>query len=597
MLVRVRLLGAPQILRGGEPQKPRGRKSWALLARLALSSRPLGRAGLARMLFGRASDPAGALRWSLADLRRALGRPDLLKGDPLSLRPDSELDIDVLRIDGTSAPLAELDGELLGGMEPEDCPEFSSWLIVERHRLRARLENMLRDGALRRSANGDWTGALSLAGRAVTLNPLDEPLQEIFVRCLAMSGDRRGAAAHVDRCEELFARELGTKPSVALRMAASRRAEPGGAAPAAGKAAVTSLLEAGEAAVDAGAVDAGIDALRRSLAEAKRVGDPALAARSALALGGALVHALRGRDEEGASLLHEAVVMARRSEQAKVASDALRHLGYVDVQAGRREQARRVLDEAAELAAGNDEAMSAILGVRGMNLSDFGSYAEAAHALEESVDRALACDKHRQAAWSLSLLGRVHLLRGDLDEAAASLERSLEYVRAERWKAFAPWPQTLWAELKMREGGSPDDEIVESMRGTFALACQVADPCWEGMAARTLALLASRRGDHPGAHRWIDEAETRCNRVVDRYVWMQAYVMDGQCEVLIRDQRMDDAAAIAGQMAALAARTEQLEHLVRALAYQGQAGDDTAMIRARAVAEEVDNDALKEWLG
>ncbi|MDH5674938.1 MAG: hypothetical protein OEZ06_22605 [Myxococcales bacterium] len=593
----VRLLGAPRVVGGDQSLQPRGRKSWALLARLALASRPLSREELAQMLFCQAARPANALRWALADLRRSLERPDLLKGDPLELRPDAQLDIDVLHVDGQQAlHMPELDAELLSGMEPEDCPEFSFWLTVERHRLGARLEDSLREGALRRAARGDWGGALQLAGRAVSKNALSEPLQELFIRCLAMSGDRRGALAQAQRVEELFLKELGAKPSVTLRMAAGNRAEVGGTPPASGRAAVRSLLEAGQAAVDAGAVDAGLDTLRRALGEAKRHADPVLGSRCALALGSALVHAVRGRDEEGAALLHEALVQARSGEQPMLAAHALRELGYVDVQAGRRRQAARSLDEASALAAGDDAALCAILGVRGMSLSDFGAYGEAAEVLQESVDRAMLCERRRQAAWSLSLLGRLHLLRDELEQARGFLERSNELAQSERWTAFAPWPQTLSAELLMRRASRDRDAIAESLQGTFALACQVADPCWEGVSARAIALLSSQAGDRDEARHWMHEADTRANRVVDLYVWVQAYVLEGQCQLLLLEGREAELAERAARLAELSARTEQREHLVRALSYQGRAGNPTARIQAQAVAREVDNPALHGWL-
>jgi DNA-binding SARP family transcriptional activator len=596
MSVQDRLLGAPAITGVDDSPPPRGRKSWALLARIVLSSRALGRDELGRLLFSQAADPAATLRWSLADLRRSLGRSDLLKGDPVTLRDVEGIEFDVRGVDAGDTPLADVDGELLAGMEPDDCPEFSTWLTVERHRLRARLEDTLRNAAHRRAGAGDWRGALELAGRAVRLNPLDEPLQELRVRCRAMSGDRRGAEAQVERCTQLFRDELGFEPSVSLRLAAGRRAQPGGAPPGAGRSAVNSLLQAGQAAVDAGAVDAGIDTLRRSLTDAKSIGEPALAARCALALGGALVHALRGRDEEGSTLLHEAVVLARRGDQSRVAAGALRELGYVDVQSGRRRQATRNLEEAEQLAAGDDQALASILGVRGMGLSDFGRYDDAIEVLQESVDRALSSKRPRQAAWSGALIGRVHVLRQEYDAAMEHVERALGLVAAERWTAFAPYPQALQAELAALGGRTPTDEIMESLQGTFALACQVADPCWEGMAARGMAVVSSRAGDHALAGRWIGEAQTRCNRVVDRYVWMQAYVMDGRCEVLLNEGRGDEAAQAAAEMAELSARTEQREHLVRALAYQGRGGDATALVQARAVAREVDNPALQRWL-
>ena len=73
MTVVVRLLGAPSVETDGAPTTPaRGRKSWALLSLLVLSERPPTRQRLATLLFPDADDPLGALRWSLADLRRSL---------------------------------------------------------------------------------------------------------------------------------------------------------------------------------------------------------------------------------------------------------------------------------------------------------------------------------------------------------------------------------------------------------------------------------------------------------------------------------------------------------------------------------------------
>ncbi|MCU1474389.1 MAG: transcriptional regulator, family, partial [Amnibacterium sp.] len=63
--VRVRLLGRPAVeaADGSPPAHPRGRKTWALLARIALADRPVGRGELAETLFPEADDPLAALRW------------------------------------------------------------------------------------------------------------------------------------------------------------------------------------------------------------------------------------------------------------------------------------------------------------------------------------------------------------------------------------------------------------------------------------------------------------------------------------------------------------------------------------------------------
>src|SRR4029453_14541915 len=81
----IRLLGPPALERDGRSvAAPRGGKAWAVLAYLLLAERPPGRRQLAELLFGDADDPLGALRWTLAELRRALGQPGLFGGDPVA---------------------------------------------------------------------------------------------------------------------------------------------------------------------------------------------------------------------------------------------------------------------------------------------------------------------------------------------------------------------------------------------------------------------------------------------------------------------------------------------------------------------------------
>ena len=82
----IRLLGPPEIERDGVVvTPPRGHKAWAVLAFLLLAERPVARTRLGELMFGDADDPLGALRWTLAQLRRALGVAGSLHGDPLEL--------------------------------------------------------------------------------------------------------------------------------------------------------------------------------------------------------------------------------------------------------------------------------------------------------------------------------------------------------------------------------------------------------------------------------------------------------------------------------------------------------------------------------
>ena len=94
----VQLLGRPSIhgIPGG--YQMRSRKSWALLTYLLLSERPPTRTQLAALLFEQADDPLGALRWGLAEIRRALGDGALVEGDPVVLRlpPRTVVDVEVI---------------------------------------------------------------------------------------------------------------------------------------------------------------------------------------------------------------------------------------------------------------------------------------------------------------------------------------------------------------------------------------------------------------------------------------------------------------------------------------------------------------------
>src|SRR5437762_11281428 len=105
MSLTIRLLGSPRIEQDGEPVAgPRGNKAWALLAYLLLSRHPPSRRKLAELLFSEADDPLGALRWSLAQLRQALGQSNSLRGDPVDLALEPGTDIDLQRLRSVQLP-------------------------------------------------------------------------------------------------------------------------------------------------------------------------------------------------------------------------------------------------------------------------------------------------------------------------------------------------------------------------------------------------------------------------------------------------------------------------------------------------------------
>jgi DNA-binding SARP family transcriptional activator len=588
--VRVRLLGSPRVEEAdGEPRRPpRGQKTWALLARLAMADRPLSRGELAAELFAEADDPLGALRWCLADARRCCGDRELARGDPVSL--PGGLWVDVRALEDGSLPAGEIGGELLAGVEPRNCPAFDLWLMLARGRCAARSMEELRQGALRLIAAGDFEAAVEIAGRAAARDRLDEGAQELFLRALVAAGHPARAAVHLAACESTFARE-GLLPSAALRAAALASGPP----PRAGvRASVVarSLLRSGTAALDAGSADAGIETLRRAAEEAERAKDLTLQAEVLRTLGAALVHAIRGFDGEGAVVLHRALVVARAAGREELIADILRELAFADLQAGRHASAARALREAAARAETvADPALTArLLATQGMNEADQGRHDIAAALLDASAQTAATAGSNRQQAWSTGVLARSLLLAGDLPQARAAAERSIGICERERWNAFLPWPQALRAHCLAAAGdwGDARDDAEQS----YALACQLGDPCWEGIAGRALALLASHDGDAGAATEWIADARRRCDRLPDRYVWVSGFVALGQLEIAARHQP-ELVLPLARRLHADALRTDLPEFVAWALVYQAEAGDLPNLGLVQALAGRVANPELR----
>jgi DNA-binding SARP family transcriptional activator len=588
----VRLLGTPQVERNGEAvTAPRGRKCWALLAYLLLRERPVSRLSLAELLFPDAEDPLRALRWSLVELRRALGGSEILHGDPLQLDLPPGTEVDVLALTGDAPSTSVGDGELLEGADFGATPAFDSWLAVERRRLAGIYAQLLRGEALSRLAEGDTAEAARLAGLCVARDPLDENHQELLVRCLAADGDELAALRQVEVSTKLFRDELGREPGPALRDAAGAGVVL--SPPAGGDAAAAQAqLDAGHAAIEAGAVEPGIDCLRLSCAEAQAAGDTGLHARCLVALGTALAHSVRGRDGEAAAALRAALTVGDGNPERETAVAACRELGFVESQAGRVSSAGRWLARATELASTNAEQCS-VLSVRALTLSDRAHYEAALRLADESTQRALQAGDRRIAAYSLSLAGRVHLLRGDVGRAQATLWRCLTHVTATGWVGLRPWAEIMLAEVELITGRT--EAARKRLDTAYDLACRLGDPCWEGMGARANGLLHQAAGELEFARDWFAEARRRSSRVSDRYVWVYAHSLDAAAGVAIE---LGDAEArgLVAELTELAARSGMRELVVRARLHASRLGEPGALEAARLLAADIDNPALAHLL-
>jgi tetratricopeptide (TPR) repeat protein len=350
-------------------------------------------------------------------------------------------------------------------------------------------------------------------------------------------------------------------------------------------------MEAGEAAIGAGVLDAGLQCLRRAVVEADATGDASLRTRARVALGGALVHAARGRDEEGATALHEALAIGE-VVCAPIAAAASRELGYVEFLRGRYERAVVLLRHALVLAGDDQAEQSRIAIVHGSVLSDTAHYAESIALLRQAKGQAKKRGDNKQLAYALSMLGRALLLQGNFSQAARMLDESIALAQ-QLWTAFLPWPQSLRAEVDMLNGDL--DAASERFEHAFALGCQLGDPCWEGIAGRGLGRIAQSRGNATVAIDLLLDAIARSSRLPDGYLWAKAYALEAVCGLAIVE-KMPEATLWLDELQDIAARSGMRELTARAHMHRASLGDLPSAQAAQLLINEMDNPLLRSQL-
>jgi len=540
----IRLLGRPYA--GGV--QVRGNKPWAITAYLALAGAPVPRARLVSLLFDSADDPAGALRWNLSQVRRLLGQPDGLSGSLLSL-PDGGsvcFDVDVLAAARwqDAVELAGLGAELLEGMQFPGYAAFETWLTGERRRMAALTEATLQEATLDALSVGNLDDAIRYASRLVTLDPLADTHQELLIRAYAMSGDLPTARRRVESAVRLFRRELGCDPQPSVFLAAE--AVPAKIGEPSTPARVRALLEAGQAQVTAGAVDAAVQVLRAACEEADIAQDAALAAAAHLALGSALVGAGTARHQEGEIALQRAINLARESGHRATAAAAYRNLAASDVLRGIYPRADRRLAEAESLGSGEASEVVEVAAIRGVSLLDCGDIDAAiavfGHGLDADPGR-----EHGFLPIMLTHAGRACLLAGDLPAARGHLDQALQMAQTRSWAGVTAAPLALLGHVAVATGDLVT--ACDLLEEAFARACQVGDPCWETWAAHGLGLSAAASGDRNATLHHFAGAVARSRPSRGGHLWSHVWALADAARL---GRRLGDPRHLAWQEEALA---------------------------------------------
>jgi DNA-binding SARP family transcriptional activator len=589
----IRLLGAPRIESADAlPPQPRGRKAWAVLAFLALQAEGTSRSRTASLLFPDAADPLGALRWNLSELRRTLGGV-ALAGDPLRLTLQPPWRCDALEVvDSAGTPGTDprrLSGQLLEGLSFADCPVFDSWLADQRYRLDNCAQSLLYEASLAALASGDPGEAVELATLALHRDPFHADCNAVLVKALVALGEHRRAREHVTKCGNLYRQELGLPLPAEVRRALSDAAPEADPGMPATVATVRSYLDAGGASLSAGAVDRGLDQLRLAVVLAQRTTDRHLLAESLVTLSGALIHQAGGRGAEVADFLHRALSAEGPDGASRTAAAAYRELGYLSVQRGVPDRAAGWLDRAMLAAEGFPDEQARILSIQGMLASDTARYEDAVIALAESGRLARAVGNRRLQAFSEALLGRVRLLRGELEQAADSLDRALDWVAAEHWTAFEPFVAGVRGETYLAAGRL--EEAAALIDRSWVMAELAGDHCFMALAAGAEARLFLAHGDLAAAEHWIDRGlEPR-----PWYLWYSARLLDIAAEVAIATGSPRTSEFV-DRLSELASRSGMREFVVRAQSHRAVLGDEAAAQTVPWLAKEIQNPALTAFL-
>ncbi len=231
----IRLLGPVVVEVDGLPLAVDTRKATALLAYLAVATRPVARDELAALLWPESDEAAarGALRRTLSVLNAAVGVGGLeISRSAVALGAGWHLDVRRFHAalsaarrhahspDQTCAiclaaleEAASLDrGRFMAGFSLRDAEPFDEWQLAEAEAYRRDLAGVLERFARASAARGDWATAIGAARRWLELDPLDEPAHRLLMLVLARSGEQTAAIRQYRECVRMLDAELGVAP-------------------------------------------------------------------------------------------------------------------------------------------------------------------------------------------------------------------------------------------------------------------------------------------------------------------------------------------------------------------------------------------------
>ncbi len=246
--VRVRLLGPVAVEVDGQPVTGfRSHKTLALLAFLATEQRPVARNYLATLFWPDAplADGRGHLRRALHDLVQKLPGALWLDYYTAQFNPALFAQTDLAQLARHKGSPGELAlepalalcrGQFLEGIELPECPEFETWLIVEREAWNLKASKLLEDLLAGHAAAGRFQEALEIGWQLLHLAPWNEDYYRSQMLLLVRLRQFAQALRLYQRYQHALTQELGLEPSTEMEalhthIRDSRKRRPGNIAP------------------------------------------------------------------------------------------------------------------------------------------------------------------------------------------------------------------------------------------------------------------------------------------------------------------------------------------------------------------------------
>ncbi|CAG0928984.1 Putative HTH-type transcriptional regulator [Thermoflexales bacterium] len=215
-------------MRWGETCPSLSAKAQALLFYLASTQRACSREALTGLLWSDSPEDKArlSLRVALNALRQRL--PDYLIATRQTIafnpeRPhvlDTRLFAAALHSELIRCSLHELKealalyrGDFLQDFHVKGAPLFEEWVVLERERLRLQALNTMQQLTAHYLEAGQYEPGITLARRALTIDPWREETHRQLITLLAQSGQRNEALRQYETCRRILLEELGVMPA------------------------------------------------------------------------------------------------------------------------------------------------------------------------------------------------------------------------------------------------------------------------------------------------------------------------------------------------------------------------------------------------